>query len=1401
MTARTSRLLVALLCVLSCGALTAAPAVALPERFGTHGSRAGQISANPQGIAVEQESGDVYVADTGNARIDKFGPEGEFLLAWGWGVADGETQALQTCTTTCFIGLEGSGAGEFFGGPEGIGVDNGVLSLSHGDVYVVDPRNNRVQKFGPNGEFLLMFGREVNATTKGNVCGVAEACQAGGEGAEPGEFERLTGRSVAVDSEGTVYVGDRNRVQRFSEAGVVQSPQLEFAGFGSVLNLAVDSAKNIYVRGSNREVLGVHKYEPAGKELGTPRDPAGFADALNIAIGPGDELFVNDLRENHHILSFNVEGEQTASFDRGGGAENAQAIASSNITKAIYVLNPGTVRIVTPPPPGPFVVLGSETASEIQPPTASLGALVNPEGAATEYHFEYGTTTAYGESTPISPPLTAVNEVQSVTVAATGGHFRLSFKGEQSGEIPFNATAAEVQAALEGVPGLGAGQVAVTGEPGGPWSVEFTGAHAGEDVPQLGANPGSLEGPEPTAAVATTTPGFSLFDDRAASAAVAGLLPSTLYHYRVVATNGSQTNNGPDQTFTTLPPVSIDATSASQIDATSARLEAELNPHGLPSEYRFEYGTTTAYGTNAPVPDASAGSSTTDTTVSNLIQELQPATTYHYRVVAHNALNKPGEVVQGPDHTFTTQGASSTLPDGRAWELVSPPNKHGSPLEPITEQGGLIQAAAGGGGMAYVALGPINAEPKGVRSPHDTQLLAARSSKGWQTQDITTPHEEVAQILVGSASEYQFFAEDLTPGAVEPVGATPLSPHTTERTPYRREADGEFVPLVTAANVPPGTKFGGEQEGPHGPWINGVNFVTATPDLGHVVLKSPQLLAPGFKPGFESTRENLYELAGGSLGLLSVLPNGEPASEAGLTAAVGDGNVKVRGAISSDGNRVVFVASGGGRHLYQRDVGLGETLQLDVKQPGAAGGNGAPVFQAASSDGKRVFFTDVSQLTADATATPSQPDLYMCEIGESAGHLTCALSDLSVDPNAGEAARVAGKVAAVDGSGGHVYFAASGVLTSTPNAHGEIAVRGSCANNGGATCNLYEYDTSARQIKLVAVLSGSDAPDWVGATFDNFGSLTARSSPDGRWFTFMSQRSLTGYDNRDTRSGQADEEVYLFDAASGKLSCTSCNPTGARPLGVFDKEAFPGLLVDHPHTWNNTWLASSIPGWTKQWLGAARYQSRYLSNDGRVFFNSSDALVPQDTNNVMDVYEFEPPGVGDCTTSSRTYSPTSGGCVSLISSGSSKEESAFLDASESGDEVFFLTASRLTASDVDGSFDVYDAHVCGSSSPCPPPPPPPAPACEGDACQTPSTPPNDATPGSLTYSGPGNAAPPPAASVRPKAKRTRAQLLARALTTCRKKHSKPKRLACERQVRKRYGANKATRTTRPHRTR
>jgi hypothetical protein len=239
--------------------------------------------------------------------------------------------------------------------------------------------------------------------------------------------------------------------------------------------------------------------------------------------------------------------------------------------------------------------------------------------------------------------------------------------------------------------------------------------------------------------------------------------------------------------------------------------------------------------------------------------------------------------------------------------------------------------------------------------------------------------------------------------------------------------------------------------------------------------------------------------------------------------------------------------------------------------------------------------------------------------------------------------------------------------------------------------------------------------------------------------------------------------------------------------------------VDRTGIWTEHWLAGLLPAWDKVTVEASVYQSRYLSDTGRLFFMSSDALAPQDVNGVMDVYEFEPEGVGDCSGSSPTFNGTLGGCVSLISSGGSTEESVFMDASESGDDVFFLTAAKLRPEDYDSALDMYDARVCSTSSPCIPLPPASPPPCStGDSCKpAPALQPSifGSAP-SATFSGIGNLVGSPSPAVATPRSLTRSQRLARALRLCKRKRSARKRTACERQARKLYGAKSKSKSRR-----
>jgi hypothetical protein len=224
------------------------------------------------------------------------------------------------------------------------------------------------------------------------------------------------------------------------------------------------------------------------------------------------------------------------------------------------------------------------------------------------------------------------------------------------------------------------------------------------------------------------------------------------------------------------------------------------------------------------------------------------------------------------------------------------------------------------------------------------------------------------------------------------------------------------------------------------------------------------------------------------------------------------------------------------------------------------------------------------------------------------------------------------------------------------------------------------------------------------------------------------------------------------------------------------------------------------------------YQSRVLSDGGRLFFDSADALVPQDVNGVEDVYEYErvggtesageAPANDSCTTGSQTYNAGSEGCVSLISSGKKGgEASVFVDASSNGDDVFFTTGDRLVPEDQDSSVDMYDAHVCTSEEPCyPEAVSTPPPCTTADSCRVAPVPQPAlfGAPASATFSGSGNVTPTstPVAAVKQKPKtaaQVRAEKLKQALRVC-KQTAKSKRKGCEAQARKKYGKAKASKT-------
>ena len=779
----------------------------------------------------------------------------------------------------------------------------------------------------------------------------------------------------------------------------------------------------------------------------------------------------------------------------------------------------------------------------------------------------------------------------------------------------------------------------------------------------------------------------------------------------------------------------------------------------------------------------------------------------------------------------------------------------------------MIQASEDGEALAYVVTGPVVENPEGNLSPEPEQVLATRSASSWSSQEIVPPTER-PRSAHGNGAEYRQFSSDLALSLVQPLPLSftplaepPLAPPATEaerghqektiylradtpiapegpEAPIYEEAkhDGEvlarerglgslpgYLPLVTAANTAPGARFGGKPV-TRGTLTQRLAVLDGTPDLSHVVLASTiPLAAEG------PSAPGIYEWSANKLQLVSVLPTGAAATGGRVELGSGVHDVSLgtnyRHAISDSGTRIIWTqepagAATGAGHLYMRDTANETTIQLDVPQQGVNGSRPEAVFQIASADGSKVFFTDRQPLTSDSKAGPSKPDLYVCEMEEAAGNLKCNLKDLTASSATGESAAVQGSVLGAAEDGSYVYFVAKGALTPGAEAGADNLYVAHAASGGWV-------------VSFIDALSPEDSPDWSafpGASIAELVHMTARVSPNGRYLAFMSNRSLTGYNNTDvneTGGPHADEEVFLYhagaEAEAATVTCASCNPSGARPKGVLDTASPPsaegvGLRVDRPGTWSRAvgedhWLAGSIPGWTAVTDFEALHQPRYLDDNGQLFFTSADPLVPEAAGQsrletieaghepvkvgVEDVYEYEPSQAGSCVSAT--------GCVALISSAGSAQESAFLDASLNGSDVFFLTAAKLLPQDEDTSFDIYDARVCSESSPCQAPPQPaPSPCASGEGCHGSGSGTQSVTvPQSSTYVGPGNVVHPitPAGGTLPSkvshpAPLTRAQKLARALKQCRKLPRKThaqklRRRKCESQAKKKYGSKGA----------
>ena len=1281
----------------------------------------------------------------------------------------------------------GAGAGQL-DSPWGVALDAG------GDVYVSDQFNYRVDKFAAAGSFSFAWGWGVDRSSpaeESQTCTSSTECRAGHTGQGAGEFSGEGPRGVAVDdneplsgdlSAGDVYVVDTEnfRVEKFNAAGRFLSM------FGGEVNEGKDGTPG--ATQAEKDVCAAAEKCKRGTEgTGDGEFEWAYEPHGIIAVGPGGDVYVGD---RARVEVFEPSGAWKENISLAGLSGEAKVAALAvNAAGDVFVKDKEVPGVHELEPDGVEMPVRFDETSEAIEGIAldpSSGDLFVADGAGGLHILEYD---AAG---------TELAGFGAKTAVATNG---IAFSGASGKELLYVSNAAAANVWVLPVPPAGPlvvpdGELA---QPGLRGAAKFEASVN----PEGNATEVKFEYVEEARfqsegfAGASSTPASAIgagFEEQHAEASLPAkaLAPGVSYRWRVVASDtAAHTTYGEAQSFTELPSVDVEGPWAANVASTSATLAARVDPLSSSTDYRLEWGTSTAYG---HVLSGSAGEGSGYVAIADHLQELEPDTVYHYRLVTSSEFG----AVEGADHEFRTQlgtGEELSLPDGRAWEQVSPVSKGGALIQPLGSFHA-IEAAADGSGIAYEASATIGENPVGKSD--SSEVISTRGADGWSTRDISIPYElppAGAAAEGGENPTYDLFSADLSSSLVEQafVSVRPLSPEATERTPYLRDdltcesqPQACYTPLVTSANVEPSNvPFGGSD------LSTAVHVVGGTPDLSHVILESPYALTKGaiskVEPGGGS--ENLYEWSGGRLQLVNVLPNRE--SRPGAYLGYHTGNVSyyaVAHTVSSDGRRIVWSLEAEGepgKELFVRDMVAEKTVKI-----GGANAN----YQTMSSDGSRVFFREGGELYELNLDTETRTDITAAHGG---GEASAGVQDAVL--GASEAGCDLGASGECN-----VYFVAKGVLGGV-NAEGHAPVAGED--------NLYVSHAGAGgwSTTYIATLSSEDEHSWFENTTPDEGScncggvrrngVSSRVSANGRYVTFMSERSLTGYDNLDAVSGQPDEEVYLYDAVAKRLVCASCDPTGARPVGVLDGEN--PLLVDPEHAWGGEgatphWLAGMIPSWEQNSVITAEtsfYQPRFLSDGGRLFFDSPDGLVPQATNGLMDVYEYEPAGEGSCTAASATFSEREAGCVGLISGGSSGQESMFYDASESGDDVFFITASKLAATDVDTAYDVYDARVCTAAAPCPAAAVSPPPCTSGDSCKAAPSPQPAifGAPPSATFNGAGNLTPPAPAVVRKTKTLTRAQKLAAALRACRKKPKQKARSACEAAAQRRHGKAKKRR--------
>ncbi|MGC1851626.1 MAG: hypothetical protein WA687_04215 [Solirubrobacterales bacterium] len=1294
-------------------------------KAGSTGSGSGQFGSfgSPQGVAVDS-MGNIYVVDQGlpsNRRVQKFSPTGQFLRMWGKGVNTGTSGNPNICTNAgpptdiCGAGGSGTGNGEFSWSEEFaasfIAMDRaGTPTDADDTVYVGDV--GRIQEFDTSGNFLGQIALPGEIVTglatdsAGNLYVLfrnkpdVRKLDSSGAPEDPETFPVANPTAVAVDVAGGVYAFSTGKIVKFDEEGdeVESFGQGEFnASTGLATNICPGSEVpgNLYVTNASTPTAFVRAYgtDPLGcfKAVTLPADPiAETSTTLNGSVNPKGETVEE---------CFFRWGETTVYGQTASCVPDAGAIGTGSSPVPVHAdltgLQRGTIyhfrliaRVGGEAEPGSdevFKTLGPPVISDehvvsATDTEATLRGLANPEGFATSCHFEYGTTTAYGQSTPAGA-IGADRSDHLLTVTLKGlipgttYHWRIVCTN--SSDTTEGGDRIVATAELPTLDSACSNQAFRTGA-----SAFLPDCRAYEMVSPIDKNGGNIlllsqgnvqAAPDGNKITYNTIPSFG---DVQSSYAV--------NQYLATRTEGGQ----PDEGWSNHgihPPVEGRTVVKNIITLGIVRDFLAFTPD-LCSAWIYDY----------------------------LEPSLTPEGQDGYLDLYRRVNCGPGE------------GDLETL-------MPEPPPLPQGTIEEYSEPTWLQGISDDGRHAVFLAKTSLLQDCRTTSSANSIsyQWLRGGVPIAGATSPVYTPTAEDA----GSALQCQVFAINNNAGSTQvanPPSIIPPEPGVTIAPPT--------APVSIAAPLPANPIAGTILTCNPGAWVDASSFsfqwyrngvailgassstytvqtadvpsaiqcaVTGTNGDGAVTKVSVSRVtspSPGSVPGSnvssgggETTR--VYDRSDGELHLVSVLPGGRVASSDVVVGSGAGGSLD--NAVSEDGSRIYWVSSffGEGRIFLRQHPEQGIVADECTD---AAKACTVPVtpplseafFWTAATDGSRALYSEGA--LSNATA-----ELFEFDLNEGGEPQTRSL-----------AKELEGLVGASDDLS-RIYFVSREKLTAeaidgAPNLY---------LDEGGAltyVATLGDDDVTAEQ-------PGVNLPYDLASREQRL--RTTRVSPDGSRLVFQSRAPLTDYDNTDANNGKADVEIFAYEAG-GELHCISCNPSGARPVGRELRKPF----------WSTGPAGHGV--FAAAWIPApeqALHASNVVSADGdRIFFNSNDALLPRDTNGTMDVYQWEALNKGSCDSEDPSYFPKNGGCLNLISTGESPFESEFWEASADGDDVFFTTESSLVPSDP-GLVDLYDSRVGGGF-----PQPIAKEPCEGEACQSPIAAPALPTPASRTYEGPGN---------------------------------------------------------------